>query len=125
MHKVTSSDKRTARWNRKYDPERIKQINEEGKPEYLAAMAAVNIDIEQMEVSTKTILNVQGVSVAEVANYLAFARELWKKSRKYSAAALAREAQTLVDKWVSRGMTASVCEAIRFGVFGISAPVGP
>ena len=125
MSNVTPSDKRTSRWNRKYDPERIKQINEEGKPEYLAAVTTVNIELEQMEIATKTILNVEGVSVADVANYLAFSRELWKKSKTYSAQTLALEAQVIQEKWTSRGLSMSVCEAIKFGVYGISAPAGP
>ena len=103
----------------------LASVLERGKPEYLEAATAVNISLEQMEISTKTILDVQGVSVATMANYLAFARELWKKSRQYSAEALAVEANTTLQKWLARGMSQSVLEAIRFGVFGISAPAGP
>ena len=122
---MTPSNTRTARWNRKYDPERIKQINEEGKPEYLAAVTVVNADIVQMETAVKTVLNLQGVSVAHAASYLAYGRELWKKCRKYSGEMLAVEAATIMNKWTSRQLSASVCEAIRFGVFGISAPASP
>ena len=35
------------------------------------------------------------------------------------------EAATLVGKWVSRGLSQSVLEAIRTEVFNVSAPVGP
>ena len=125
MSQVVPSNKRTARWNRKYDPERIKQINVEGKPEYLAAATVVNADLVQMETAVKTVLNLQGVSVAQAASYLAYGRELWKKHRQYSGEMLAIEAQTIMNKWIARQLSTAVCEAIRFGVFGISAPVGP
>ena len=34
-------------------------------------------------------------------------------------------AQTLVDKWVARGLVQSALEAIRTQVYNISAPIAP
>ena len=61
MNRVVPSENRSAKWNRKYDPERIKQINEEGKPTYLQHVQAANIALEQMELAVKQQVDSDGV----------------------------------------------------------------
>jgi hypothetical protein len=114
--------KRIAQWNLKYDPARIKEITEAGKPAYSQRVAAVFPDMYQTEISVKQVLDGQGVSVADVADYLCFGREMWSKSKKFSGALLVKEAATLIAKWKDRGMSQAVLEAIRSEVFNVGPP---
>ena len=122
MSTVVPGGDRAAKWNLKFDPERIKAITEAGKPTYLEHATAAFNSLHDMEVSVKQVLNGEGVSVSDVADYLNFGREMWSKSRKYSGETLAIEAQTLIQKWVARGQSQTVLEKIRTDVFSVPAP---
>jgi hypothetical protein len=116
---------RAAKWNLKYDPTRIKDITTAGKPEYSAHAAAVFDRLYAMELAVKQTLNASGVSVLQIAPYLAFGRELWSKSQKMAGETLAQEAAVIIAKAVARGLTAPICQAIRSEVFNIPAPIAP
>ncbi|MEO0082317.1 MAG: hypothetical protein ABIL25_08515 [candidate division WOR-3 bacterium] len=122
MARVVPGGDRTARWNLKYDPNRIKEITEAGKPTYLQHASAIYAELAEMEVAVKQVLNAEGVSVSAVPDYLCFGREMWAKSGRYSGETLAREAATLIGKWVARGLTQSVLETIRTQVFNVGPP---
>jgi hypothetical protein len=125
MGTVKPGGDRVAKWDLKYDPDRIKAITEAGKPTYLAHATTAFNSLHDMEVAVKQVLNGEGVSVADVSDYLCFGREMWKKTRKYSGETVALEASTLVAKWVARRLSQSVLEKIRYDVFSVAAPVGP
>jgi hypothetical protein len=116
---------RAAKWNLKYDPERIKEVTTAGKPTYSAHAAVVFNDQCAMELRVKEVLNLAGVSVLAYVGYLAYARELWSKCKKFAGETLAKEAATLTAKAVARGLTQVVCQNIRSGVFNIPAPTRP
>lgn len=122
MSNVVPATDRVAKWNLKFDPERIKAITEAGKPTYLEHATAVFNTLAAMEVSVKQVLNGEGVSVSDVADYLNFGREMWSKSRKYSGETLAIEAQTMIQKWVARGLSQTILEKLRTDVFTVPAP---
>ena len=121
MSTVTPGGDRTAKWNLKYDPERIKAITEAGKPTYLEHATAVNNSIVEMEVAVKQVLNGEGVSVSDVPDYLCYGREMWSKTQKYAGETMAIESATLVAKWVARGLDQSVLEKVRTDVFSVGA----
>lgn len=125
MNKVVASEDRSAKWNRKYDPERIKQINEEGKPTYYQHVQAMNIELEQMELGVKQEVDSQGVPPRDVRDYLNFGRQVWKACRTHTGRTLANKVQIFLDRWTSEGLTQSVLEAIRDNVFHVPAPAGP
>jgi len=117
-----SGAERTAKWNLKYDPERIKQITEAGKPTYLEHASTAFNDIHDMEIAVKGVLNTAGVPVTDVPDYLCFGREMWSKCKTHSGPLMAIEAATLIGKWVSRSLTQAVLESIRSNIFNVPAP---
>jgi len=117
---------RIAKWNTKFQTERVKAILDEMRPAMLANVTAVFPLLAAMELQVKQVLDLAGVSVALYASYLAFARELWRITRnEMSGESAAIEAELLIVKWVARSLTRSVLETIRTGVFNIAPPASP
>ncbi len=117
---------RIAKWNAKFNTERIKGVLDDMRDRMYANVQAVFPMLCAMELQVKQVLDGQGVVITSYPFYLAFAREVWSLKRKeVSGESLAIEVATLLGKWVSRGYSQSVLEAIRTQVFDVSAPVGP
>ncbi len=117
---------RIAKWNAKFNTERIKGALDDMRPTMLSNVQAVFPLIAAMELEVKQVLDLAGVSVALYASYLAFGRELFRIVRNgMSGESAAIEANLLIDKWVARNLTRSVLEQIRTGVFNIGAPSSP
>jgi len=115
--------KRIAKWNAKYNTERIKATLDELRPAMLANVTAVFPLRAAMELEVKQTLDAEGVSIIQYPFYLSYGRELWRLKRmNVSGEGLATEAATLLAKWVARGLSQSVLEAIRTQVFDVSAP---
>jgi hypothetical protein len=118
--------KRIANWNVKYNTERIKATLDEKRPAMLANVTAVFPMIAAMELQVKQVCDGAGLPTIQYPFYLCFGREMWALSRKdISGESLALEAATLIAKWVARGLTQSVLQAIRTDVFNVSAPIAP
>ncbi|MBM3323148.1 hypothetical protein FJY69_06700 [candidate division WOR-3 bacterium] len=118
--------KRIAKWNAKFNTERVKAVLDDLRPAMLANVQAVFPLIAAMELQVKQVLDLAGVSVAQYASYLAFGRELFRITRnEMSGEAAAIEAELLIVKWVARGLTRSVLETTRTGVFNIAPPSSP
>ncbi len=113
---------RLSKWDRKYDPERVKAIIEQAKPEMLAHAKQKFNELYQLETSAKALLNHYPVSVCHVPSFLCFAREMWKAKQKYEAVLLARETVVKIDKWDSRGLDRTILEKLAFGLFGVILP---
>lgn len=118
--------KRIAKWNAKFNTERVKAVLDDLRPAMLANVQAVFPLIAAMELQVKQVLDLAGVSVAQCASYLACGRELFRITRnEMSGEAAAIEAELLIVKWVARGLTRSVLETLRTGVFNIAPPSSP
>jgi hypothetical protein len=79
-----------------------------------------------MELQVKQVCDGLGCPTIQYPFYLCFGREMWSLTRKdISGESMALEAATLIGKWVSRGLTQSILQAIRTGVFNVAAPVAP
>ncbi len=118
--------KRIANWNTGYNTERIKAIVDEKRPAMLASVTALYPMIAAMELQVKQVCDGAGVPTIAYPFYLCFGREVWALSRKdISGESLALEAATLIAKWVARGLTQSVLQAIRTDVFNVAAPIAP
>jgi len=118
--------KRIANWNVKYNTERIKATLDEMRPGMLANVTAVFPMIAAMELQVKQVCDGAGLPTIQYPFYLCFGREMWALSRKdISGESLALEAATLIAKWVARGLTQSVLQAIRTDVFNVAAPIAP
>jgi hypothetical protein len=118
--------KRTQNWDHKFDTARIKATLDTKRPKMLEHVEAVFTSIALMETQVKQTIDASGVSVIQYPFYLCFGREMWSKCRKeMSGESLAQEAAVLVAKWVARGLTQSVLQAIRTQVFNVGAPIAP
>jgi len=114
---------RIAKWDAKFKTDRVKAALDDERPQMYMNVQAVFPLIAAMELQVKQVLDGLGVSVAQYAMYLAFGRELWRITRnELSGESAAMEADTLLKKWVQRGMAQAVLEAIRTQVFNIVAP---
>jgi len=79
--------------------------------------------LEAMTLAVKQTLDSEGVSVIQYPFYIAFGSELHRlKGQNVSGEGLATEAATLIGKWVARGLSQSVLEAVRTQVFDTAAP---
>jgi len=114
---------RIAKWNAKFKTDRVKAILDDQLTNMAGNVQAVFPLITAMELQVKQTLDALGVSIAQYAYYLDFGRELWRLTRKdISGETAAMEADVLLQKWVARGLTQAVLEAIRTQVFNIVAP---
>ena len=95
-------------------------------PGMQASFAAVIPMMTAMELSVKQVCDGAGVTTIEIPFYLAFGREMWKKTRQdISGETLALWAAMSIVKWTARGLTGAVLQAIRTDVFNVVAPVVP
>ena len=114
---------RIMRWNAKFKTDRVKAILDDQLGRMSMNVSAVFPMITAMELQVKQVLDGLGVSMAQYSMYLCFGRELWSLTRKeVSGETAVMEADTLRKKWVDRGLTTAVLEAIRTQVFNIAAP---
>ena len=118
--------RRIAKWNAKFNTERIKATLDDMRPTMLQNVTAVFPLLTAMELQVKQVCDGSGVSTIQYPFYLNFGRELWALSRKdISGESYAKEAAILVTKWTARGLTQAVLQAIRTDVFNVAAPVAP
>jgi hypothetical protein len=115
--------KRITKWNVKFNTERVKAVLDELRPTMLENVNSVFTSIVAMETQVKQVLDNEGVATILYPSYLSYGRELWRLTRKeISGTSMQLEALVLLNKWVARGLTQSVLEAIRLQVFNVSAP---
>ena len=118
--------RRIAKWNAKFNTERIKGILDDMRPAMLANVTAVFPLITAMELQVKQTCDASGVPTIQYPFYLNFGREIWALTRKeVSGESLAQEVAVLIAKWTARGLTAPVLQAIRSEVFNVGAPIAP
>jgi hypothetical protein len=119
--------KRIAKWDTKFDTTRIKATLDAMRPLMLSHVQAQFVSIASMEGQVKQTLDASGVGVITYPFYLDFGRELWHMTheREMSGESAAKEAAILIAKWVARGLTQAVLQAIRSEVFNIPAPIAP
>ena len=102
-----------------YFPEVTKAQASSMKEKYYRHRTAQNLYLT----ATKQILAGEGISSIQYAGYCAFAGELAMSRDKLGGGeSLAIEGQTLIQKWVARGLSQTVLEKLRTDVFSVSAP---
>jgi len=122
MNRNRTAAERVEKWNRRYTADHVKTIIDNEKPTFLQNNTASTNDLVAHEQATKTVLNDQGVSVALVADYLSFSRQVWKLKGIYSGETLRKAVATRIGTWVDRNLAQPVLEAIRDTVYTIGAP---
>jgi hypothetical protein len=118
--------KRVENWDEKFNVERVSAILTGKRPKMLQHVTAVTSMITAMELQVKQVCDGAGVPTIQYPFYLCFGREIWALTRKdISGESMAQAAATLIAKWVSRGLSAPVLQAIRSDVFNVPAPIAP
>jgi len=118
--------KRIDNWDTGFNTERIKAILDEKRPAMLQRVQSVFVSIDQMETQVKQCIDGLGAATILYPYYLDFGREVWSLQQKgISGVSLQEACATQIAKWVSRGLSLSILEAIRSDVFNVSAPAGP
>ena len=123
---ATDPVKRVENWNEKFNVERISAILTEKRAKMLEHATAAIVSLAAMESQVKQVCDLAGASTIQYPFYLCFGREMWSKLQKeMGGESMAQAAAVLVAKWVARGLTQSVLETIRTGVFNVGPPVAP
>ncbi len=122
----TNPAQRIAKWNAKFNTERIKAVLDDSRERMYMNVQSVFPMITAMEIQVKQALDALGVTTSFYGLYLCFGREVWSLQRRgISGESLAVEVAVLVAKWTSRGLSQTALEIIRTQVFNVSAPAGP
>ncbi len=123
MSRLKSAQERHAKWERRYDPEHIAKTMTAEKPIMSMHAREKFEQLYELELGVKQVLNSLGVSVASVANYLCFGRQVWKADQTYDGELFELAAATYVNKWASRGLDIPVLDAIMKQVFHTELPI--
>jgi len=116
--------RRISRWKAKYSPDIAAQTTARIYADMTERYEAAMVALTTMETETKQVLSASGIDTMYIVFYLDYARQLFRLShgRSISGAALAKEAQVLLEKWQRRGLDPAVLAAIRYAVFSVPAP---
>jgi hypothetical protein len=118
--------RRIEKWDAKFDTARIKATLDVMRPKMLEHATSAFTNIALMETQVKQVCDGSGVSVIQYPFYLCFGRQMYSLLRKeMSGESMAQETAVLIAKWVARGLTQSVLQAIRSQVFNVPAPIAP
>jgi hypothetical protein len=117
---------RNQKYDAKYTPANLIRDLTVQLPNMTARFAVVTPNLVASETAVKQVLDGAGVPTIQYPFYLCFGRELFAlQRREISGESLALEAATLIAKWVARGLTQAVLQAVRTDVFSIAAPIAP
>ncbi len=118
--------KRIANWDAGFDTAAAKAKLDKKRADMLARVQSKFVALTSMETQVKQVCDGSGVPTIQYPFYLCFGRELWSlQDKEVSGESLAKEAAVLIAKWVARGLTQAVLQAIRTDVFNVAAPIAP
>ena len=116
---VKQSKYRKEKYEKGVDPEVIRAKFAAQKDSMVEQETKYLGTIEGVEKMVKELVEAEGVPTIQVAQYINFGREMWSLSNKFGGATAQRKAQSLVDKWVGRGLVGSLLITIA-QLFGIT-----
>jgi hypothetical protein len=118
--------KRIANWDAGFDTTANKAKIDKKRADMLSRVQSQFVALTSMETQVKQTCDASGVPTIQYPFYLCFGREMWSlQNKEVSGESLAQEAAVLIAKWVARGLTQSVLQAIRTQVFNVGAPIAP
>ena len=121
----------SARYDLKCDPTKGGAVTQGKAAQLVFSLATVNVKATLQDwyvkvTAIKQTLNALGLPTTNYVNYLAAGGEFYALGRRgIDGESASIAAQTIIDKWVARGLVQSALEAIRTQVFDIAAPVTP
>ena len=117
---------RTQKYDAKYTPANLTRDLTVKLPKMTERFTAVTPMLVASETAVKQVLDGSGVPTIQYPFYLSFGREMWAlQNKEISGESLAQEAAVLIAKWVARGLTQAVLQAIRTDAFNVGAPLTP
>lgn len=88
-----------------------KQRYDSQKDQMVKLETAASMDFEKIELQVKSVIN--GVPTYLEHFYMAFAKEIYSKQRKFKGQTLLNELRILDDKWQMRGLDAGLLAEIK------------
>jgi|YelNatPaOPRAMG01_1025707.scaffolds.fasta_scaffold42533_1 hypothetical protein len=111
---------RLKKYEAKLDPEVIKKRFEAERKMMIEQEANLIPELCELEESAKVLIDEGCTSVIKYPFYLAYARELWRLTKRYGGNMLLQEIRILEMKWEARELDPSLLEKIRVSLFGIN-----
>jgi hypothetical protein len=111
---------RVKKYEAKLDPEVIKKRFEAEKEAMLEQESNLIPELCALEESAKALIDEACSSVIKYPFYLAYARELWRLTKRFGGNMLLQEIRILEMKWEARELDQSLMERIRVSLFGIN-----
>ena len=117
------SDKRTAMYKFKLQPDRVKQNFEDRRQEMIAAQESAAIELATLEDRVRGVLADRPVLLMDYLKYHNFSREVFRLQKNLGGGyALEQEVALLVAKYTARKCDEDVLVQIRNDVFAIPGP---
>jgi len=119
---VRSQTYRQKKYEAKVDPD-VVRARFSAMKSVMAEQTAVKFsDLATIEDGVKKqILEPKGIPTIQIPFYLNVARQLYSIVQRFTGSTLGKEAKLVKDKWVARGLDASVIDEI-IDYFGITLP---
>lgn len=98
------AQRRLAKYTANTNPERLKINLSAVKPLMVKSQSGYFLKMATIEQNTKTLLENVGIPPFNIANYLFFAREIYRISHTFNGLTLSNSGQERLIKWISRGL---------------------
>lgn len=108
---VRKAEDRIAKWKKKLSGDARKQAYDAQKTIMVKKEKAATWDLVRIEQQVKRIIG--NVPTYLQHFYMAFAKEIYSKQKKYKYQTLVNELRILDDKWYKRGLSASLLAEIK------------
>jgi hypothetical protein len=116
---MRSGKQRKAKYKAKTDPATVRRKVAAMLPIMKANYAAYVDEIVPVEEAVGAVLVQEQVAPPVRILYQAFAKQVWKCTKKYTRASLVICAQSRKDKWLALGLDDRVLRKLALDVFGI------
>jgi hypothetical protein len=117
---MRTDKQRIAKYNAKTDPVIVRRKVAAQLPTMMAAYAAYANEIVPVEEAVSAVLVQEQVAPPVRIFYHAFAKQVWKCTKKCTRASLVICAQSRKDKWLALGLDDRVLRRLAKDVFGIT-----
>ena len=119
---VRPADARIKKYTAKFDPTVVSARFTAVKDLAVSMFQVHAADLEGMENLVKNAIQDKISNPLEIPQYLDFARELYRLTKKHSGKVLVSEVEVAKAKWTARGLNPEILDTI-VGLFGIGGVV--
>jgi len=109
---VRSEVYRARKFLGKVDPDAIRSRFAALKEDMVEQTTQRQAELVSLEKDIKAIVEPSGITTWQIPQYLNVGRQLWSLSGRFSGQTFVREAQTVAQKWVIRGLDKGLVNAI-------------